>query len=163
METMELLKELGMESAHKVVNDKLELQRKMHLAYNGYEFVSQEKIDHFNAELKKKTLVIYDRNTKEIRKKVDTRKWNELVYDQLVFCALQDYKQVPPLDVLRKVKAAKDVACFDAFEVAKIESIKEIVDPIVFGRVNGCTDRFFIAQWDEDVKFEDLQSQNVSI
>jgi hypothetical protein len=34
--------------------------------------------------------------------------------------------------------------------------VKEVIDPIIFGKIDGCTDRFFIAQWDDDVKIEDI-------
>ena len=36
------------------------------------------------------------------------------------------------------------------------EWIKEIKDPIVFGVINGCPDKFFISQWDDDIKIDDI-------
>lgn len=156
METLELLKELGMTKASDALGKKLDKQRKLFTAYQNFRFVNQEAIESFNKNLREKTEIIYDKNTKEVRKKVDPKKWNEIVYDKLVFSKLSEYKDVPPTDVLLKVKEAVDLKCFDTFEVAKIESVKEVVDPIIFGSIEGCSDKFFIAQWDEDVKFEDI-------
>lgn len=56
-------------------------------------------------------------------------------------------------DALESAHADK---CFDKFEVMTVEWHKEVPDPILFGVVNGCADRFFIAQWDTDVKIEDI-------
>lgn len=162
METLELLKELGMTKASSVLEKKIDKQRKLFAAYQNYQFVSVEAVETFNKKLREKTEVIYDKNTKEIRKKVDPKKWNEIVYDKLVFSKLSEYKDVPPVDVLQKVKEAADRKCFDSFEVAKIESVKEVVDPIIFGNIEGCSDKFFIAQWDEDVKFEDILKEQAN-
>lgn len=46
--------------------------------------------------------------------------------------------------------------CFDSFSVAHIAEVK---DPILFGEIAECTDKFFIAQWDEDVKIEDILTE----
>jgi hypothetical protein len=59
--------------------------------------------------------------------------------------------------VLEKMREAKKCNCFDSFEIAKIESIEVKKDPILFGRVNECGDRFFIAQWDDDVTIEAIK------
>lgn len=159
METLDLMKELGMTEAVGRVEKKLEKNRKLFTAYQNYSFIPKEAVEKFNQKLREKTEVIYDKQTKEIRKKVDPKKWNEIVYDKLTFTPLAKYGEVPPVEVLRDVKKAVEMGCFDAFEVAKVESVKEIVDPIVFGKIDGCTDLFFIAQWDNDVKFEDLQKE----
>ena len=71
-----------------------------------------------------------------------------------------EYPSAPPQAVLDKVEEAQKVGCFDAFEVCKVESVREYKDPIVFGRITGCPDRFFIAQWDNDVKIEDILKEN---
>jgi len=161
MDTLELLKEIGMSKASDGLEKKIELRSKLFTAYQNFQFICKEAVDRFNKNLREKTEVIYDKKTKEVRKKVDPKKWNEVVYDKLVFSKLSDYPYVPPADVLMKVKDAMDKKCFDTFEVAKIESVVEIIDPIIFGKIDGCTDLFFIAQWDEDVKFEDLMKDNV--
>jgi hypothetical protein len=74
---------------------------------------------------------------------------------QLTFCPIERYdRDVPPQDVLEKIEAAKKSGCFDSFEIAYVEEVKK--DPIVFGRIDGCSDRFFIAQWDDDVSIEQI-------
>jgi len=78
----------------------------------------------------------------------------------LQFTAIQAYEKVPPDFVLEAMEKAMDLNCFDRFEVASIQSVKEIPDPIVFGVIDGCTDKFFISQWDNDVKIEDILKEN---
>ena len=51
---------------------------------------------------------------------------------------------------------AKARGIFDTFEVAQIDSVVEYKDPIVFGRIEGCGDRFFVAEWADDVSITDL-------
>lgn len=159
MSTLELLEQLGMKKAADKTRERIEKNRKLHLAYQNFSFVPESAVDSFNQKLKEKTEVIYDSQTKEIRNKVDPKKFNYVVYDKLVFCQLSEYGEVPPVEVLEKIKSAMDLGCFDSFQVAKIESVKEVIDPIVFGSIEGCTDLFLIAQWDEDVKFEDIQKE----
>jgi len=35
-----------------------------------------------------------------------------------------------------------------------------VPDPILLGRITGCENRYFIAQWDDDVKIEDILKEN---
>lgn len=133
----EELKKLGFTTAVK----KLDLAQKMKIAYGKYGFVTQEKINIFNDKLRKETL------------KEDSM---SRTFKRLVFIDVSNYAEIPPPHVLRNLKEAISDGCFDKFEIAKIEWIKEIKDPILFGRIEGCNDRFFIAQWDDDVKVEDI-------
>lgn len=137
------LKELGFETAAKAVEEKIEQQRKLHAAYQNFEFITPEDWDRFNQELMETT-------RKETR--------GQISYRQLASIAVKDYKEVPPADVLEKMKAAVKFNCFDAFEIAKIEERVEVKDPILFGRINGCGDRFFIAQWDDDITMEMIKA-----
>jgi hypothetical protein len=59
-----------------------------------------------------------------------------------------------------ELRKAKGLECFDRFEVAKVETIEVRPDPIIFGLINDCVDKFFITQWDDDVKIEDILKQN---
>lgn len=45
---------------------------------------------------------------------------------------------------------------FDRFEIAKIHWKEELKGPILFGIIDICTDKFFIAQWDDDLRIEDI-------
>lgn len=159
METLELLKELGMMAAAGVVEKKMELSRKLHLAYQHFQFIPQEAIAEFNKKLREKTECIVDRKTKQVVKKINPQVYQDVHFDTLTFTPLQNYVAVPPAEVLGKLKDAVRVGCFDTYEVAKIESVVEVVDPIIFGKINGCTDLFFIGEWDTDVKFEDLMKE----
>lgn len=143
MNTKEL-KQLGFETAGKKVEEQQELMIKLHFAYQDYEFVTQEDIDKFNEQLRKQT-----------EKKEGTY---TTIYDVLKMIKIKDYTEAPPEDVLEKLKKAKADGCFDEFVIAKIESVKEVEDPILFGRIIGCGDYFFIAQWDDDVTMEMIKS-----
>lgn len=136
------LRELGMEGAANELEAKQELARKLMIAYENYRFVKQEKIDGYNRSLYERTL--------------KTGAYGSQVYDKLQFTDLPKYSTVPPRDVLDSLKKAKEHGCFDSFEVAKIESVEVRPDPILFGRVRGCQDRFYVAQWDNDIRIEDL-------
>jgi hypothetical protein len=120
---------------------KIDRARKLKVAYAKYGFVTEEAIQKFNEKLKKETL------------KEDSSAYH---FKQLAFYAPQNYGEIPPQFVLDKMKDAAADNVFDSFEIAKIDWKVEIKDPILFGRIEGCTDRFFIAQWDDDVSIEDI-------
>ena len=120
---------------------KIDRARKLKVAYAKYGFVTEEAIQKFNDKLRKETL------------KEDSSAYH---FKQLAFYAPQNYGEIPPQFVLDKMKDASADNVFDSFEIAKIDWKVEIKDPILFGRIEGCTDRFFIAQWDDDVSIEDI-------
>ena len=144
-ETLKKLEKLGFKNASRIVKEKLELKRKMMIAYEHFRYVTQERIDAFNQALRAESMQ-------------ENKQYYQ--YKVLGFIPLEAYSEVPPVDVLDKVEQAIEKGCFDTFEIAKIQDVKEVKDPIVFGRINGCTDRFFIAQWDDDVKIEDILKES---
>jgi hypothetical protein len=148
--TEERLEALGLTQASKNLKVTKEFNRKCLIAYENYRYVREDRINTFNEDLRKRT-------TEE------NHKMNVRSFDQLVFKSLETYGEVPPADVLDLLETAKGRNCFDAFEVAKIENMQEPIkrpDPIIFGRITGCPDRFFIGQWDNDVRIEDILKEN---
>ena len=141
----ERLEKLGLKTASSKVKEMREMKRKMTIAYEHYRFVKQEKIDAFNKKLEEET-------RKENK--------NQYSYKCLTFISLETYIEVPPEFVLDKIEEAIERGCFDTFEIAKIQDMVVQKDPIVFGRINGCPDRFFIGQWDDDVSIEDILKEN---
>ena len=119
----------------------LELAKKLQIAYAKYGYVPAEKIDLFNERLKKESME--DEGT-------------ALSYKRLLFTPTEDYTKVPPGAVLDRLAEAMDEGIFDKFEVATVQWVKEVKDPIIFARIIGCTDLFFIAQWDDDVSIEEI-------
>jgi len=113
-------------------------KRKLALAYEHFRFVREEKIRAFNEKLYKE------------------RK-NNGEYKTLSFTPIEYYEEIPPDHVLTSLLEAKKIGCFDSFEIASIRTVK---DPILFGLIDDCSDRFFIDQWDEDVKIEDILMPN---
>jgi len=151
---VEELKELGFEKAATDLDAKASLRQKLMLAYENHKVLTQECLDVFQAELRKKSEEIY-RDGKRV-KNIDRAKMQTVKYDRVRFRSLADYPKVPPPEVLGKLKESKATGVFDSYEVADVESVEEREDPIIFGRINGCPDRFFIAQWDNDLKFEQM-------
>lgn len=126
------------------------------IAYEHYRYVTQAQIEAFNERLKRQTLKRFGNQAGR------SHGGNQLYskYDVLDLSPWEKYEGQPPADVIQAVEAAKALGVFDVLEVAKIKSEVEYHDPIVFGRVLGCGDRFFIAQWDHDVQIEDILQPN---
>jgi len=143
-DTIDTLRELGMESAVKKVELSRDLVKKTAVAYEHFDYITPEDVEAFKTHLRAKT------------EKADKGGYSS-TYDTLKFIPLKDYTEVPPKETLEKLKKAMDMKCFDAFEIAKIESVKEVKDPILFGRITDCGDFFFISQWDDDVTIEAIK------
>lgn len=137
------LSDLGFNAAVAQLKVDKELGRKLRIAFEHFRVVEPQHIARFNTALREKT------------QKIDMM-YGSPTFDRLAFTPVAQYRNVPPADVLQKLREAKTLACFDTFEIATIESVKVIPDPILFGRINGSGNRYFIAQWDDDVKIEDI-------
>lgn len=144
------LEKLGLKTAKNKVAEVLERKRKLMIAYEHHRYASVEVIARFQDKIKADTLKETGRAGTDLR----------YHYRRMAFIKLSEYPEVPPVEVLDALEVAVSRNCFDSFEVAKIESVVEEKDPIIFGRINGCTDRFFVAQWDDDVKIEDILREN---
>ncbi len=139
----ERLEKLGFTKAAKDLSGLLVKKRKLAIAYEHYRFVTPENVSAFNQKLKKAGKNMDDINRQE--------------YQMLAFTPIGDYETVPPDHVLTNLETAQGRGCFDAFEIGYIKNIK---DPLLFGRVTGTPNRFFIDQWDDDVKIDDLLREN---
>lgn len=136
---IERLEKAGLTGMAKTIKKLKEKKSKMLIAYENYRYVRPEKFQEFNDRLRKETFKDY-------------------TYSRLRFTPLETYGKVPPMNVIELIEQANERGCFDKFEVADIESVTELPDPIVFGVIEGCSDKFFISQWDDDVKIEDILS-----
>ena len=136
-EVQSQLERLGFKNAVKTM-DRIE---RMKLAYEKYMFVTPENIGIFNDKLRAETL----QEDKRARR-----------YKQLMFIPIEEYGAVPPTSVLDKLEKAQKDNIFDKFKIAKIDWKEEVKDPIIFGMIDGCEDYFYISQWDDDIKIEDL-------
>lgn len=137
--TQERLERLGLKTVAKNLNALKARAKKMMLAYEHYRYLTPEKIQKFQDKLR---LNATDRYS----------------YQQLNFTPLEDYVKIPPEDVLLKLEEALEHKCFDRYEVAHIVEVKK--DPLLLGIVDGCRDKFFIGQWDNDVRITDLLKDN---
>lgn len=128
---------LGFKAAAAKVVEKRSMKRKLMIAYEFYRVVSQAHIDAFNLKLRRSTQSGGSFGS----------------YQTLAFTPVAQYMEVPPAEVLAELEVALSRKCFDRYEVAHIVDVH---DPLLFGRIEGCPDRFYIAQWDDDVKITDL-------
>jgi len=124
-----LLAELGMKAASEKLLRKKFGKTKLMRAVSDYRYATGEDLDDFNKEMKQ-----YGK--------------------ELVVVEIKEYDKIPPDDVLAKLLEAKEKKCFDGFHVAYIRKVK---DPILFGKIDDFKNLyFFIAQWGDDVKIEDI-------
>ena len=73
---------------------------------------------------------------------------------------IAEYNEIPPMFVLERLKEAKITGAFDFFTVATIKltchPIPTLDDPLLIGRINNNSKRWIIAQWDYDLRADDL-------
>ena len=136
------LERLGFKAAVKTLSQ----MERMRVAYEEYMFVTPATVAKFNEKLKKETL------------EEDKRAYH---FKQLVFEEIALTSKIPPPSILDKLEKVQKTGIFDKFVVGSIKWIEQIKDPILFGRIEGCEDYFYIGQWDEDVKIEDLVFQQL--
>lgn len=158
-----------METMTAVLTEKpsLSFAARLAIAYEHYRFVTQDQVAIFNRRLKEQTLKRFQSATGSVHDQPVIDSSGTIVgralyskYDVLNFSDWDSYKGTPPGDVMEAASKANDLGIFDVLEVAKVQSEVEYHDPILFGRILGCGDRFFIAQWDNDVKIDDLIGPN---
>ena len=66
---------------------------------------------------------------------------------------IRNYDGVPPEPVLAKLAEVKKLNLFDEFTVATVETVH---DPLLLGYMKGNDNRWFIAQWGDDVCLDDV-------
>lgn len=141
------LAKLGVNKAAEKITEAQLFLDKTKVAYRLYRFLTPERIEAFNNKLKKDTM-------KEDK--------NSYYYKSLKFIPLDEYEDIPPENVLDRLERAQERGCFDTFEVCKIDSVKQIKDPIIFGCIKDCPDKFFIAQWDDDITVDEIMNGDTS-
>jgi hypothetical protein len=136
------LRELGLNAAADKMKRARELAGKLRIAFEHFRVVTPEQFARFKEEL-----------------------WNQRESNQLTYglsyktpklTALEAYPEVPPAKVLEEIRAAKELKCFDRFEVLTLQSVEVVPDPVIFGIIEGCDNKYFVAQWDDDVKIEQI-------
>lgn len=130
------LQALGLTNAARRLSTAKSLSEKCKVAYTHYRFIEPEQIQVFQEKLKQE------------------RKGN--AYKKLIFTDLEKYPHVPPDHALDALEIAKGLQCFDSFAVAHVEYVEPVPDPLLLAKIDGCPDYFFLAQWDDDVKIEDI-------
>lgn len=133
VEYRDQLKEVGMTQCLMQVEKQIEVvNKRQELLDYKYIVITQKQIDTFMRRISGGS--IYDR-----------REWHERTLDSS--------SHLPPPKVVEAIKIHQDRKVFDYLTIA---CVLNVPDPIVFGRLNDSDDRFFIAQWGEDVCLDDL-------
>lgn len=140
-------------------------QKDIQLALLGYPLISPKKIENFLyknwqelSECKKQLLqwtIDESKYHKSIKIKVECKEhWHDLSLKEV---PLENYDKYIPESCLDKLMIAKDSGLFDYFTVAyPRHQLINKSDPVIFGRRDNSVNRFFIAQWDNDVTLDDL-------
>lgn len=168
-----LARESGFIAAADRLEEKARVARTLAIAYEHYRYVTQEQIDAFQGRLKRATTrkptieeIYASRSPRSSFVGLSDEqlvRYATPVYDHLVLDNLEAYEGLPPVDVMLKVKEARSRGIFNGFQVAHVQPVATRIvlpDPIVFGCVQGCTDRFFVAEWGTDVRLADLVGPN---
>ena len=131
---IERLSKLGLKAQAVVLNVELQLRCKLaRIQEWDYKVLPYEAIEKFDIE----------------NKMTATKDGLKVHIDKL-----GEYKKgTPPDFVLGKLEEAQDRQVFDEFEVLWVEKVK---DPLLLGTIAGCQDKFLIAEWGEDISFNQL-------
>lgn len=157
------LRNAGFEEASMMVSRKIRTAQATQAAIDGkYPVITPEKITAFLARLandyNKKyatgqqarvdtptCLVALTEHLHEMRGGIGRFRWDEVV--------VADYTGIPPESVIGRLVEVAKKKIFDVFTVATVEHVK---DPLLLGRINGCDNAFFLAQWGDDIKLDDV-------
>lgn len=139
-EKVAYLKSIGLVAVAETIEETASLSEKLKEAYARYRFLTPSAIERFQQKLRDEA----------------TQAHGVISYKRLRFTRLEQYQKLPPDEVLAALEQAKSYQCFDYFEVADLETVKQLPDPLLLGCVNNCADKFFITQWDEDVKIQNI-------
>lgn len=84
---------------------------------------------------------------------VNGKNYRIMLEEELV----ENYKNVPPLEIIKKLNQVKENRLFDTYVVI-YPTVKEIIqDPLLCGKIHEEKDQwFFIAEWGDDIKLEQL-------
>lgn len=124
------------------INNLKEYKKKIIKAYQNYKFVDEDVINDLRSKLQ------------------NSNKNNNSIY--LKFYNLENYPNIPPKEVLEKIKEISALNIFDFFKILTIynSSNGKIIEefPIIFGCINGTEKEvlFFIHQWDKNLKIKDF-------
>lgn len=140
-EKITYLRTLGLTAVADTLETTVGLTAKLKEAYARYRYLAPSAIERFQAKLQEETCQVDGGVTS---------------YKRLRFTRLESYPTLPPDEVLVALEQAKGYQCFDYFEVADLETVKQYPDPLLLGCITNCADKFFITQWDQDVKIQDI-------
>jgi len=123
--------------------------RKMAVAGEHHRVITPDNLAQFGRKLKRRTLRLWRSGM------YAKSSWKKLAFDDI-----GHYQGIPPQHAREALAKAKELKVFSRFEVG---TLKEEVtsqyrdpDPILVGVIDGCDNKYFIAQWDNDVAIEDI-------
>lgn len=137
---IERLKKLGVNKQAAILEQELQVRLKLaRIQEWDYKVLPYESIKRYNGQ------VI---NSYQVKVHIDAL--NE-------YCGIDNETEakdrIIPDNVLNELETAQGRQIFDSYSILWVEMVK---DPLLLGSFNGCQDYFLIAEWGEDVKFDDI-------
>lgn len=85
--------------------------------------------------------------------------WDSILL-KLKECPIEQYKGIPPKEVLEKLKEPKEVGLFDTYVCIYPTKKKVVQDPLLCGKIKEKPDTFFyITEWGDDISIADLMQE----
>jgi hypothetical protein len=138
---IERLEKLGLKAQAAILEAEITLRQKLNALMEwDYKLLPSDKIDEYNGK--------YDKNNDKIMVHVDSVQ----TYIGTKDTSIAKDKVIPD-NVLGDFEVAQDRKLFDAYSILWVEKVK---DPLLLGMIDGCKDYFLIAEWGDDVKFDDI-------
>ena len=140
-------------------------QKSIELSLLGYHLITPEKIEGFLRKTVRKLSgykeITVNRLKVEESVSIECTGFDrddddvEFTYT-LLEIPIENYSKLIPENCVDSIVKAKDTNFFDRFTVASPHCNTTKKDPVVFGRINGNPNRFYICQWDNDITLDDL-------
>ena len=141
------LEKLGLKAQATILEEELILRQKLNKMMEwDYKILTHKDIEKFSFDNKmtmtKDGLAVH---IDSVENYIGTKKTNE-AKDKII-----------PDDILDEFEKARERQLFDTFSILWVEKVK---DPLLLGQINGCKDYFLIAEWADDIKFDDIVKEN---
>jgi len=136
------LRTLGVEKQAQILELELKVRVKLQRVQEwNYKVLPYDAIQHYNHKIiNSYTMIVH----------ID-------LLEQYCGTVAQDESKdrIMPEEVLDELEKAKDRQIFDQFHVLWVEKVK---DPLLLASIEGCKDFFLIAEWSDDISFEQIMN-----
>ena len=157
--SIKALEEAGFLEAAQRLSAKYRFQERAQLLYAKYPVLTAEQVEGFQKVLRQAT----EHPTDECERWNRDKEGNqvscvryETAWKTLRLVSLAGYASIPPAHVVKTVKEVGK--SFDTLQIAYLadESSNKLHDPLLLGQIEGTDDYFVLAQWGDDVTFQEV-------